>query len=52
VDWTARTFLRAFLLVGGLGFLVAGAGGGAPVDVGLGVAAALLGAFGLWTERT
>lgn len=50
MDWTFRTVVRAFLLVGGVIYVVWGALDGSMVRLGLGVVAALLGAFGLWSE--
>lgn len=45
-----RTLLRGFLLVGGLVFALQGAISGSLFDVGLGLAATVLGAVGLWWE--
>lgn len=52
MDWTFRTILRGFLLVGGLAFVGFGAVEGTLFDLGIGIVAAVLGALGLWRERT
>jgi len=50
MDWTFRTVVRAFLLVGGLAYVVWGVLDGSLVTIGLGVLATVLGAVGLWSE--
>jgi hypothetical protein len=52
MDWNFRTGLRGFLVVGGLAFVGLGAMDGSLFDLGIGILAAVLGAFGLWRERT
>jgi hypothetical protein len=50
IDIGFRTLVRAFLLVGGLIFLVQGAIDGSVSELGLGAMAVLLGGVGLWWE--
>jgi len=50
MDWTIRTVMRVFLLVGGLVFVVRRALEGETFELGLGVVAVFLGALGLWWE--
>lgn len=50
MDWTYRTLLRIFLLLGGIVFVVQGVLDDAIFDLLLGIAATLLGATGLWWE--
>ncbi len=46
-----RTLVRAFLVVGGLGYAAFGLLEGSTLEVGFGALAALLGGFGLWWDR-
>ena len=50
MDWHPRTLVRIFLLVGGLVYVGSGLLSGSLPQLALGVAAAALGAFGLWWE--
>jgi hypothetical protein len=50
MDWSFRTLLRAFLLVGGLVYVLTGVLQGSMFDTGLGAVAVVLGAVGLWWE--
>ena len=50
MDWSFRTVVRAFLLVGGLVYVGWGVLDGSMVTIGLGVLAAVLGVIGLWSE--
>ena len=50
MDWSFRTLLRAFLLVGGLVYALTGVLQGSMFDTGLGAVAVVLGAVGLWWE--
>ncbi|SDQ55839.1 hypothetical protein [Natronobacterium texcoconense] len=50
MEWNLRTFVRLFLLVGGVALFVTGAVGSDTLDVVLGVVAATLGAVGLLSE--
>lgn len=52
MDITPRTVLRAFLLVGGIGVGTLGYVDGSTTQVVLGIAAVLLGGFGLWYQYT
>lgn len=50
MHWNARTVLRAFLLLGGLAFLVSGLVGGETLTAGIGAVAVVLGVIGLAAE--
>jgi hypothetical protein len=50
MEWTFRTLIRGFLVIGGLGYMAWGVLDDSLVTLGFGVAAVLLGAFGLWSE--
>ncbi|MFP4626474.1 MAG: hypothetical protein ACLFNI_07775 [Natronomonas sp.] len=50
MEWTFRTVVRGFLLVGGLIYVAWGILDGTQVTLVVGIIAALLGAFGLWWE--
>jgi hypothetical protein len=52
MEWTYRTILRVFLVVGGVAIVVVGALEGSTFELALGVLAIVLGAIGLWMERT
>ncbi len=52
MHWNARTVVRAFLLFGGLAFLVSGLVGGEVLTAGIGAVALVLGAVGLAAEWT
>ena len=47
MEFTFRTLLRAFLLVGGIGIAVMGALDGSSLDIAIGTVAAVLGGGGL-----
>lgn len=49
---TYRTLLRAFLLLGGLAYVLFGIVAGTTLDIGLGAFAAIVGAIGLWWEQS
>ena len=51
MEWTFRAVVRAFLLVGGIAYLVYGVVEGGTFDVVLGAFAAVVGAIGLWSMR-
>jgi hypothetical protein len=50
MNWSPRTLLRVFLLVGGLAFTVMGTLEGSLFNLALGAVAAFLGLVGLWME--
>ncbi|WP_161493198.1 hypothetical protein [Natrarchaeobaculum aegyptiacum] len=55
MHWNVRTFVRLFLLVGGLALIGTGAAGGETLTVGLGAVAVVLGIVGLaaeWNESS
>ena len=55
MHWNARTYLRLFLLVGGVGLLVLGVVNEDVLNVGIGAVAAVLGGGGLayeWRETS
>lgn len=47
-----RTVLRAFLLLGGLAYVLFGTLAGTTLDIGIGLLAAIVGGIGLWWERS
>ncbi len=47
-----RTLLRAFLLLGGLAYVLFGVVAGTSLDIGIGLLAATVGGIGLWWERS
>lgn len=50
MDWSFRTLVRGFLLVGGLAYVAWGILDDSMVTLGFGILAAAIGAFGLWWE--
>lgn len=52
MEWSHRTIVRVFLVVGGIAFLVVGALDQSIFELALGALAVVLGAVGLWMERS
>lgn len=50
LDWNARTFLRVFLVAGGVTFIVSGTIEESLLNLGIGILALAVGATGLWQE--
>ena len=50
MDWSFRTLVRAFLVVGGLAYVAVGALQGDLATAAIGVLAVVLGAVGLYSE--
>lgn len=52
MDIDFRTLLRVFLVVGGAGYVLWGVLDGSGLFVGMGLLAVVVGAIGLWRERS